>query len=101
MLRLKTAGFVPRSRATRLPCPTVVPETLFAAARPLLWREADGSAFRLIGLAAGTAGADCGGGPRRSGRSRGAARRAARHRAIEALRAKFGEEAVKHGRSLR
>lgn len=100
VLRLKTAAFVPRSRATRLPCPTVVPETLFAAARPLLWREADGSAFRLIGLAAEPL-APIAAADRGDLADPEAPRRAARHRAIETLRAKFGEEAVKHGRSLR
>ncbi|MCX7685646.1 MAG: DNA polymerase IV, partial [Acetobacteraceae bacterium] len=53
VLKLKRADFSVHSRSLRLPAPTRVPERLFAAARPLLAREADGqAAFRLIGLAA-------------------------------------------------
>ena len=52
VLKLKTARFALRTRHARLPAPTVLPDTLFAAARPLLAREADGTAFRLIGIGA-------------------------------------------------
>jgi DNA polymerase-4 len=100
VLKLKTAGFVLRTRSARLPAPTALPDTLFAAARPLLAREADGTAFRLIGLGAQPLApieqADQG-----DLADPEAPKRAARHRAIEALRAKFGEDAVKRGRALR
>jgi DNA polymerase-4 len=52
VLKLKTAGFALRTRAARLGGPTVLPDTLFAAARTLLAREADGTLFRLIGIGA-------------------------------------------------
>ena len=52
VLKLKTANFALRTRHARLPAPTALPDTLFAAARPLLLREADGTAFRLIGVGA-------------------------------------------------
>jgi DNA polymerase-4 len=100
VLKLKTAGFALRTRSARLPAPTALPDTLFAAARPLLAREADGTAFRLIGLGAQPLApieaADQG-----DLADPEAPKRAARHKAIEALRAKFGEDAVKRGRALR
>ncbi|MDW8316201.1 MAG: DNA polymerase IV, partial [Rhodovarius sp.] len=101
VLKLKRADFLVHSRSLRLPAPTRVPERLFAAARPLLAREADGqAAFRLIGLAAA---------PLAPGRLADppdlaepeAARQAARWAAVETLRRRFGEAAVVMGRSLR
>jgi len=100
VLKLKTAGFVTRTRNARLPTPTVLPETLFAAARPLLAKEADGTAFRLIGIGAqplaAAAEADRG-----DLADPEAPKRAARWAAMEALRAKFGEAAVVQGRGLK
>ena len=52
VLKLKTAGFASRTRNARLSGPTQLPEMLFAAARALLHRETDGTAFRLIGIGA-------------------------------------------------
>jgi DNA polymerase-4 len=96
VLKLKTANFALRSRHARLPAPTRLPDTLFAAARPLLAREADGTAFRLIGIGAQPlapgAGADRG-----DLVDAEAPRRAARWAAMEALRARFGEGAVRRG----
>jgi DNA polymerase IV len=100
VLKLKTASFALRTRHARLPAPTLLPDTLFAAARPLLAREADGTAFRLIGIGAQpllpAASADRG-----DLADAEAPRRAARWRAMEALRARFGEGAVVQGRGLR
>jgi len=99
VLKLKTAGFALRSRHTRLPAPGLAPETLFAAARDLLAREVDGTAFRLIGIGAQPLAP-------RDAADRGdladhdAPRRAARWRAIEALRNRFGTDVVVSGRSL-
>ncbi|CAH0189051.1 DNA polymerase IV [Roseomonas sp. CECT 9278] len=99
-LKLKTATFATRTRAARLAQPTRLPDMLFDAARPLLAREADGTAFRLIGISAQPlAAAD--------DADRGdladpeAPRRAARWAAVETLRAKFGDGAVVRGRGLR
>src|SRR5690242_9346321 len=52
VLKLKTASFAIRTRAARLPSPTVLPDRIFEAARGLLAREASGTAFRLIGVGA-------------------------------------------------
>ncbi|MCR0982494.1 DNA polymerase IV [Roseomonas populi] len=99
VLKLKTARFALRTRNARLAGPSAVPETLFAAARPLLAREADGTAFRLIGIGAQplveAAAADHG-----DLADPEAPRRAARWTAMEALRAKFGDGAVAVGRGL-
>lgn len=101
VLKLKTAGFALRTRNARLPSPTTLPETLFAAARPLLAREADGvTAFRLIGIGAQPL-APAAEADRGDLADPEAPRRAARWQAVEALRARFGEAAVVQGRGLR
>jgi DNA polymerase-4 len=99
VLKLKTAGFETRTRNTRLARPTRLPETLFAAARPLLAREATGTAFRLIGIGAQplAPGEEA---DRPDLADPDAARRAAKWAAMERLRAKFGAAAVVAGRGL-
>jgi len=99
VLKLKTAGFETITRSARLPAPTLLPETMFDAARPLLARAADGTRYRLLGVGAvplaAAADADHG-----DLADPNAPRRAAKWRAIEALREKFGAESVVAGRSL-
>lgn len=99
VLKLKTAGFETRSRHARLARPTRLPETLFRAAQPLLAKEANGTAFRLIGIGAQPlapgAEADL---PDLADPD--AARRSAKWQAVESLRAKFGTDAVVSGRGL-
>ena len=51
-VKLKTARFALLTRSRRLPVPTQKAAALFEAARPLIEREADGRAFRLIGIGA-------------------------------------------------
>ncbi|HZF76137.1 MAG TPA: DNA polymerase IV [Acetobacteraceae bacterium] len=99
VLKLKTAGFETRTRNTRLARPTRLPETLFAAARPLLAREATGQAFRLIGIGAQplAPGEEA---DRPDLADPDAARRAAKWAAMERLRARFGATAVVAGRGL-
>jgi len=50
VLKLKTADFQLLTRNVRLSTPTQRAETLLAAAERLIAREADGRAFRLIGI---------------------------------------------------
>jgi DNA polymerase-4 len=98
-LKLKTAAFVSRTRHVRLPEPTQLADTLFAAARGLLVREATGARFRLIGI-----GAD----PLADGRDadRGdladlaAPKRRAMDQAMDRLREKFGAGVIGKGRGL-
>ena len=100
VLKLKTAQFATRTRAQRLPGPTALPDLLFQAGRALLLREADGAAFRLIGLGAN---------PLMPGEAADqpdladpdGPRRAAVQHAIDALRDRFGGKAVFRGRGLR
>jgi len=99
VLKLKTAAFAQRTRTQRLPHPTRLPDLLFDTARSLLGREVDGTAYRLIGIGAQ---------PLAPGASADPPdladpplpRRAAAQSAIDALRAKFGANAVVKGRGF-
>jgi DNA polymerase-4 len=100
VLKLKTAAFASRTRTVRLPGATLLPEVIFAAAQSLLRREVDGGvAFRLIGVGAQ---------PLRPATEAdqpdladpGAPRRVAKWRAVETLRARFGDAAIGAGRGF-
>ena len=101
-LKLKTADFRIVTRARRLNAPTHSADEMFRAAAPLLAREADGRAFRLIGIGAhalveaGRAGAvvqgDLFGG--------GAPADDKVESALDAVREKFGEDAIVRGRGF-
>lgn len=99
VLKLKTSDFRSRTRTQRLARPSALPDTLFAAAAALLTREADGTAFRLIGIGAsglaplGAADGDDLADP-------DAARRRARQGAIDALRGRFGVGVIGRGRGI-
>jgi DNA polymerase IV len=77
-----------------LPSPTVLPDRLFDAARTLLARETIGTAFRLIGIGASPllplADADHG-----DLADVDTPRRAATQAAIDELRERFGDAAVR------
>ena len=49
-LKLKTARFAIRTRSRTLPHPTQLADVIYAAAAPLLEKEADGTAYRLLGI---------------------------------------------------
>jgi DNA polymerase-4 len=97
VLKLKTNKFQLRTRSRRLANPTQLPETIFEEAKALLAREADGTAFRLIGIGAAPL-------TEESQADKGdladtaTPRRAARQAAIDKLRARFGNDAIKRGR---
>ncbi len=99
VLKLKTARFSIRTRAARLPSPTVLPDRLFSAARDLLLREATGTAFRLIGIGASPL-------VPRSEADRGdladaaTPRLAAAQAAIDSLRERYGAAAIGRGRGF-
>jgi DNA polymerase-4 len=99
VLKLKTTDFAIRTRAARLPGPTILPDRLFEAARTLLSREATGTAFRLIGIGASPLlpllEADRG-----DLADTETPRRAATQAAIDALRQRFGDTAITRGRGI-
>ena len=99
VLKMKSADFALRTRSQRLAEPSLLPEVIFAAAKPLLQKEADGTAFRLIGIGAQPL-APAAQADRGDLADPEAPRRAARWKAMEALRAKFGEDAVIAGRGF-
>ncbi len=98
-LKLKSADFKLRSRAATLPDPTQLAETIYRTALPLLKLECDGTRYRLLGVGVSNlVGADMADPP--SLLDPDVARRAAAERAIDAVRAKFGDAAILKGRGL-
>lgn len=99
VLKLKTADFRLLTRRRTLAVPTQTARTLFGCARELLRAEADGRAYRLIGVGAaelieaGTSEADFFGG--------GEQRALSQEAAVDALRTRFGAGAVVTGRAFR
>ncbi|GGC57355.1 DNA polymerase IV [Chelatococcus reniformis] len=99
-LKLKTASFQLRTRTRSGLPPTQLARRLFDVGRELLVQECDGTAFRLIGVGAGDLGpgelAD------RGDLADTTSQRDARtERAIDALRGRFGTEAVIRGIALK
>ena len=92
-LKLKTADFKIRTRARSLPSPTQLAGRIFAAARELLRREADGTRFRLLGVGLSALAAAAEGDPADLVDGRAAE---AEH-AVDRLRARFGDDAVIRG----
>jgi DNA polymerase-4 len=98
-LKLKTARFQLRTRRLTLPAPTQLADQLWRTARHLLAREADGTAYRLIGVGAEglveAAAAD----PRDLfAPERGVP--ATVERVIDDLRARLGDDAITKGRGF-
>jgi len=99
-LKLKSAGFRIRTRARHLVMPTQLAHTIFENAASLLAREADGTAFRLIGVGLTGLGPASGTDPVDLVEP-AIARKAAAERAIDKARARFGKSAVVRGRLYR
>ena len=98
-LKLKTADFRILTRARRLGTATQSADEMFRAAEPLLAREADGRAFRLIGIGAHDLGpaAEAVQGDLFGG---GAPEDDKIDKALDAVREKFGEDAIVRGRGF-
>ncbi|MBN8944102.1 MAG: DNA polymerase IV [Rhizobiales bacterium] len=98
-LKLKSADFKLRTRSRSLGSPTVLAARLFEVGREMLMKEADGTAYRLIGIGlsdlAGLDKAD----PADLVDS-SIARNVKVEGAVDALRAKFGKAAVVKGITL-
>jgi DNA polymerase-4 len=100
VLKLKTADFRIRTRSVTLPDPTQLAEVLYRIGAPLLAKEADGTAFRLLGIGLSQLGAgDLADPPDMLDPK--ATRRAEAERAMDMVRAKFGAEAIIKGRGIR
>ena len=99
VLKLRCDDFRRLTRSRTLPAPTQTARTLFACAREMLALEARGKAYRLIGVGladiaeAELAAADLFGGD-------GEARARTTETAVDALRGRFGADAVVSGRAL-
>jgi DNA polymerase-4 len=92
-LKLKTADFKIRTRAHSFDAPTQLAGKIFAAARPLLRREADGTKYRLLGVGVSALASADQADPADFIDSRAAE---AEH-AVDRVRARFGEDAVVRG----
>ena len=98
VLKLKTADFRLLTRRRTLPVPTQTARTLFACARDLLAAEARGTAYRLIGVgAAELLEASLGQSDFFAAEE---ARALKAEVAVDALRSRFGTDAVQTGRAL-
>ena len=93
-LKLKTADFRLRTRARALGGPTQLAATIFAAGRDLLAREADGTAFRLIGIGVSALTEDRGTIDFIESRS------AEAEAAVDKLRERYGRDAIVRGIAL-
>jgi DNA polymerase IV len=92
-LKLKTADFKIRTRAHSFDAPTQLAGKIFAAARPLLQRESDGTKYRLLGVGmSALAPAD-----RADPADFIDSRAAEAEHAVDRVRARFGEDAVVRG----
>jgi len=98
-LKLKSADFKLRTRSRKLLAPTQLAEVLYREARPLLAKEIDGTAYRLIGI--GTADFSAAGDADPADLlDPDARRRADVEHAIDKVREKFGKAAIGKGRGL-
>jgi len=98
-LKLKTADFRTLTRAERLDAPTAMAHRIFSVGKALLAAEADGRRYRLVGIGVSglapiaEADAETPFDPLRG-------RLAKAERAMDAVRARFGEDAVLTGLAL-
>ncbi len=92
-LKLKTTDFKLRTRARSLESPTQLAQRIFAAARSLLEREANGTRFRLlgVGVSALADAAEADPADLVDGRA------AQVEHAVDNVRARFGDDAVVRG----
>jgi DNA polymerase-4 len=100
VLKLKTADFKTRTRSLTLPDPTQLAEVIYRAGAPMLAKEADGTAFRLLGIGLTQLGdGDLADPPDMLDPA--ATRRAEAERAMDRVRARFGADAIVKGRGIR
>lgn len=98
-LKLKTADFRTLTRSRRLADATLLADMLYEAARPLVAEAADGRPFRLIGIGlSDLVSAELADPPNLFDAAH--ARRARIEQAVDSVRARLGEDAIRRGRGL-
>ncbi|MBI1239263.1 MAG: DNA polymerase IV [Alphaproteobacteria bacterium] len=99
-LKLKGADFRSETRRRSLGAPTQLAEVIFAEGRELLRAKPEGPRYRLLGIGLSTLApaAEC---DQPSLLDPGAARRASAERAIDRIRARFGEAVIGKGRGMK
>ena len=100
VLKLKTSAFKIRTRSVSLDAPTQLADRIFRTARAALRKETGGTAYRLLGVGIShlAVAGDC---DPADLVDDGTGKRAAAERAMDKVRAKFGDKAVVKGRSTR
>ena len=99
-LKLKTADFKTRTRNTTLSDPTFLANRIYQAAQPLLAKEANSTAFRLIGVGI-THLQETDEDPALHDLDVRTGQRAKAELAMDKLRARFGQDAVELGRGFK
>ncbi|HXJ03022.1 MAG TPA: DNA polymerase IV [Micropepsaceae bacterium] len=99
-LKLKTASFRIKTRSESLDAPTQLSDVIFRIGAKLLKHEATGTPYRLLGVGLSQIRPQVECDPPDL-LDRKAERRAAAERAMDSVRAKFGKDAVRKGRSMR
>lgn len=99
-VKLKTADFKSRTRSRTLPDPTHLAEVIFRTAQPLMEPEVDGTPFRLLGVGISALVPSDLADPADL-LDPEATKRAEAERAMDRVRSKFGDDAIKKGRSFR
>lgn len=100
-LKLKSADFKTRTRNQTLSDPTQLADVIYRAARKLLKNEADGTAYRLIGVGVSSLVTATGGMQTGDLLDPEANRRAAAERAVDKVREKFGKQIIDRGRGIK
>ena len=100
-LKLKTGSFRQLSRQQSLHAPTQLADDIYKAARPMLEREQTAGPFRLLGVGLSHLSPHDGTDGTPDLLDPDAPRRRAAERASDAIRGRFGEDAILKGRALR
>ena len=100
VLKLKTAAFKIRTRSVSLDAPTQLADKIFRTAREALRRETSGTAYRLLGVGISQLADEDACDPVELVED-GGSKRAAAERAVDKVRAKFGDGALGKGRGRR
>lgn len=100
-LKLKRADFTLVTRRTTLPGPAQLADTLWRVAETLFVQVPGGTAYRLVGVGLSDLSPDAGADQAQDLLDPAARRRGAAERATDAIRARFGPDAIIKGRALR